>query len=215
MTTQQTIKFSSFNSKEHYFAFRKAWAVAVNDPRAKPHLEPCNEFVYRTNTFGQKIHYKPIISEGTGKKRIPGWLTRSHHVLYNLLLNRPVETGFTPITNKTKLKNGTYFNFGLYFAVRELKWFIDFEIKRSQREVEGWFKQENKDWATEKVEKFLAPFDGTVTIDMILALEIPKIEPMYSTYNKKGAEIIEKLDEIKPITYNQLQALYSNEGSIS
>lgn len=209
MTTQQTIKFSSFETKEHYLTFRKAWASAVNDPRAKSHIEPCDEYLDSRDELG---HWrKGRISKGTGKKRVRGWLTGAHHILFNLLLDRPIETGFTPVTSKTKLEGGMYFNFGLYFAVHELKWFIDFDVKRSRRELDRFFKEENRQWAMQSVEKFLAPFNGTVTVDMILALDIPKIEPMYSTFNKKGMEIIGKLDEIKPITYNQLYSLYIGE----
>ena len=199
---------TNFESKEHYLAFRKAWAKATQE--SKSHLEPCDLYVYELGHSGLRTGRYSVLS-GAGKRRVKASVSRAHHILFNLLLNRPVETGFTPVTNKKKLLNGMYFNAGLYFAVHELKWFIDFDVKRSRRELDRYFKEENKQWAIQSVEKFLTPFNGTVTVDMLLALDIPKIEPMYSTFNKKGMEIIGKLDEIRPITYNQLYSLYIGE----
>lgn len=80
-----SIKFELFTCKEHYLAFRKAFAKAVNDERAKSQLKPGYD-----NT----------------KYRVKGWLKAEHFILLNLLRDKPINRGFSMKTRKMALLNG-------------------------------------------------------------------------------------------------------------
>ena len=82
---------TQFESKEHYLAFRKAWSNAVNSDKAKTHYE---ERTYTSRS-----------SRTVEKYRIDGWVTGAHHVLYNILRNRPFHKGFTMINIEKALMN--------------------------------------------------------------------------------------------------------------
>ena len=47
-------------------------------------------------------------------------LTAAHHLLYLALLGRDWRTGFTFVTNRRKLENGAYHNWGLFRALAVL-----------------------------------------------------------------------------------------------
>ena len=47
-------------------------------------------------------------------------LTAAHHVLYLTLMGKDWRKAFTPITNKRKLANGAFYNWGLFHALRSL-----------------------------------------------------------------------------------------------
>ena len=178
-----------FENKEHYLAFRKAWSNAVNSDNAKPHNE------VRTYT------YKNSREEYT--VRVDGWLTAAHHVLYNILRNRDYDHGFTLITNRNKLLNGTSPNLGLVQAVANLK------------HVQEWIRQElaaqeqGKDcmWS-DAIDKFLAPFGDTVNREMIFNLEIPECKQLYRDFGP-GRKIIPMLmsGEAKVRTQTELSTL--------
>lgn len=95
-----SIKFELFTCKEHYLAFRKAFANAVNNERAKSHLEPGYD-----NT----------------KYRVKGWIQAEHFVLLNLLRDKPIQSGFTIIKTPRRLMNGNEPHCGFRFNVDYLK----------------------------------------------------------------------------------------------
>ncbi|KKK72918.1 hypothetical protein LCGC14_2899090, partial [marine sediment metagenome] len=105
-------------------------------------------------------------------------LTGAHMVFYALLRGRDVRSAFTPITKKTKLSNGAYINHGMYWAAQEL---------RGVANINGWNHEE-------RIKKFLAPFNETVTEEMLAQLyeDMPDISPIYSNYGK-GIAIAETL----------------------
>lgn len=98
-------------------------------------------------------------------------LRAEHFALYNLLRGKPIERGFTPITNRTKLQNGIRLNHGLYFAAWEVK-----------RAIEGTKKTSPDSWTKATIERLLAPFHGTVTVEMLAKLATPKVESIEPTF---------------------------------
>jgi len=175
-----------FENKEHYLAFRKAWSNAVNSEKAK------KKVVDDTSWDDTPIRVTKS-----------GWIDAAHHVLYNILRNRDYDHGFTLITNRNKLLNGTSPNLGLVQAVTFLK--------RNQKWIrEEAIAQENgKDYSWSKnVSEFLAPFDGTVTREMIMALEIPECKQLYRDFGP-GRKIIPMIlsGEAKVRTQSDLSTL--------
>jgi hypothetical protein len=206
MTTSNT----QFVSKEHYLAFRKKWSNAVNSEKAKPHDE------VRVYT------YKGSREEYTA--RVDGWLTSAHHVLYNILRNRPFHKGFTMINKPSKIMGGHMPHLGLYQAVGELKNIIKLinqeaeyidPVKNEARiqRMMATFKRKREKvdkefWGTSRIDEFLAPFDGTVSREMLLAIDLPKVEALYNDYGK-GRKVSQKIcsGEAQPRTYDDLLTL--------
>lgn len=203
-----------FETKEQYLAFRKAWARAVNNDRRFSTLEPCDEWIKEAGHNGRRGF--GAVSEGTGKVRVPGWITATHHVLYNILRNRPIETGFTPVSKTSRLQNGAYINHGLYFAVDTLINHITYakQHKTLVKQAEEAKKKYPNSYAVsegkiKRLEKFLEPFDGTVSIELLASIEVPKVDPLESNYagGIKLAEAIMAANR-KPITYQDMWDLY-------
>lgn len=125
-------------------------------------------------------------------------LNAAHHVLFNILLGRPHDRGFTPITNKNKLANGAYLNHGLFFAVSELKRNVGYakETKRSE-------------WTQRWLYTFLEPLKDVITPELLASVEVPKVDAMESNW-ARGLKVAQKIisGEAKPITYADLEALY-------
>jgi len=202
---------SQFVSKEHYIAFRKAWAAAVNSDKAKEHTE------VRTSTWKGSVEEYTVT--------VDGWLTSAHHVLYNILRGKPFHYGFTMISNANKLRNGTSPQLGLEQAVRELK-HIQKLIKEEEEHTDPVKNEARKKrlsdlfrrkpevvdkpfYGTSIIDEFLAPFDGTIDRAILKAVKVPTVKPMYVTYGKDKKVVDKMLADGKPvITYDELQALY-------
>ena len=132
----------------------------------------------KTRYFNDKEHYinfrnvwskavnsvnaKSTKNQFYGNKE-PGWLDSRHMLLYAILRGVDAETAFTPITKKVKLDNGSYVNNGIYNA------YISLRRLSSKYMVKTY------------VDKFLAPFAGTIDTDILV-------------------KVIEDLPEIKPVT---------------
>jgi hypothetical protein len=108
-------------------------------------------------------------------------LTGAHHVLLNILRGHPVERGFTPITKTTKLQNGFRINHGLYFAAGELSSLASGASSDSK-------------WQKERAERFIAPFEGTLTLEQLATIEVPSIPSLQSDFGK-GRKIAQKIME--------------------
>lgn len=181
MTTKQHY----FATKEDYLTFRKAWAKATNDPRCKK-----------------------VLKEGKyGKYRTDSWLTAAHHILFNILCNKPIDNGFTPVTNRNKLTNGTYLNHGLYFAAYHLGLRVGSASGTDNR------------WTAVALERFLEPIvtylpgDPVKNLEkftkLLATIEVPEIKVIESNYGR-GRKVAKKIleENIKPITYQDLWDLY-------
>lgn len=203
-----------FETKEHYLAFRASWARAVNDDRRFPTLVPCDEWIKEAGHRGYMGF--GAVSEGTGRERVPGWVTDAHHALYNTLRNRPTETGFSPVTKTIRLQNGAYINHGLWWAVTVL---IDHITTAKQyntllkkieefKETRPSFTRYNEK-RIKRLEQFLEPFDGTVTIEMLASMLVPPVQPIESNFGK-GMKLAKAIIEAnrKPVTYEDMWNMY-------
>jgi hypothetical protein len=159
MTMNTKTKF--FETKEQYLNFRKAFASAVNDPRAKKGKpQPPNGYKAR------------------------GWMTASHFMLLNAVRDLPLTRGFSPITSELKLTNGAIAD----QAIRDAKTYLEHRIINAKRaldpskiEVQSWrlgklskaeyIERERKD-LLRYVTIFLEPFNGTFTVEDLARLDI-------------------------------------------
>jgi hypothetical protein len=135
------------------------------------------------------------------KNRKSGWLQAEHHILFNIICGRSVDHGFTPITNKNKLKSGAYINHGLYFGMYHLMLMQD----TAKGIVNGSYDSSPNSWRSQRLVKFLEPFRHTVTIELFASIELPNIEPLYSNFGKTkkiATKIIE--GDFKPVDFNQI-----------
>lgn len=169
-----SIKETIFISKEHYLSFRIAWSKAVNSEKAKPILKQGYD-----NT----------------RYRVKGWIKSSHMAMYNLLRDKPIYAGFTHITNKNKLiLGGTSPILGFDQAVGDLR----YHVKCAEMMKE--YPEKVSHYYVERVKKFLEPFDGLITVDMLI--ELGKHIPEYSgleDWTSKGSEIVQKIINNEPI----------------
>ena len=138
MTTDNTNKTYFFNSKEEYLAFKAQWAAAVNSSKAKPSLEQG-------------------YSGGTYIK--PGWITSVHHMIYNIVRDKPADFGFTKITNKNKLeKSKMKPDHG--FLVAEAS------FERLQRTAKKLLTDDRmSSWDKERLQDVMKPFGGLLSLE--------------------------------------------------
>lgn len=186
-----------FETKEQYLNFRAAWASAVNDERVKKKLVTK---VWSHN--GTKEEYK---------ERVPGWISAAHHMLYNILRNKPFDNGFTPVTKPSKLLNGHSPNYGLYMAANHLKSVIR-DAKKVTGEIDISYlgnSAARQEGALKRTLRFLEPFNKTVSIELLASFEPPKVELIYPTFGK-GIKIVDKIvsGNMRTLTYSDLQELY-------
>jgi hypothetical protein len=169
-----SIKTEIFTSKEHYLAFRKAFARAANTSRAKPHFIPCDEIVKNPETN------EYIVGKSADRNiQRKGWMTASHFAFLNLIRGKTIQSGFTITTNKKKLINGRTPHYGFWLAIENLNFFCSKNLGN---------------WARKRQENFLEPFEGTVTAEMLekLSKHIPHIHSL-SMWGAKGSRVIPAL----------------------
>lgn len=186
-----------FTDKQHYLNFRKAWAEAVNSPKAK-------------NT---KEQY--------------GWITSAHMFLFSILAEKNVLKAFTPVTNKNKILNGMNPFGGLVEAHRILKYYLKAAMEYQQyvnnalenKPVSTWQKQkgmsDSETWVymannrLKDINQFLAPFDGTVTVEMLIKLfynDVFYTDTNIFSYTKELE--VRKIIQTQPITPQTLWDMY-------
>lgn len=175
--TIENAKQKFFTDKQHYQAFRKAWAAAVTSPKSKSTLEPCNEWINSKDSIG------------TGKARKKGWITAEHTLLFLLLTEKDFMKAFAPIKNKNKLANGATPYQTLRTALhwdlkRYTSWAKDYKesLKKAENNTPCPKTLSNKPqiplvyWSRRAEDaqlvykKFLELFAGTVTADMLCKL---------------------------------------------
>ena len=194
-----------FENKEHYLNFRKAWAAAVTSPLAKP--------TYKTQTFK---HWKTG-SLTTVVSKEHGWITLTHHMLYNILRNKPITMGFTAVTNKNKLAAGMDPNYSARLAhglvgdwIRRARFLDNDEHSQPWGEFKnmGLMNDHKRELYTRQLEQFFKVFDGTVTTEMLANIELPEFPfarptiptPIQQLYNQPVAILPQTNDNAIPIT---------------
>ena len=182
-----TLKY--FSSKEEYIKYIKSWKIATNSDKTKSTIvtKKC-EYSGEYYTFRQN-----------------GWLQSEHFLLHNILLNKNPETGFTLISNKNKLLlSRFYLNNGFYIAVEKLNRIIM---------IAKWINGEKNESCEARaktykslLERFLEPYAGTITVDILSKIEPLKISPIYPDFGV-GLKIVQKIIDEK-IKFDNYQQLY-------
>lgn len=180
-TKIENAKTIFFKDKQHYLAFRKSWAEAVNSPKAMSTLVKVPYLRLKDDGFYETIPDGAVV-------RCYGWISAAHHVVYNLLREKDAGDGFTPITNRTKLDAGVFPERVLLDAlalIRSFEWQITsaksvYNETTESKSLFGFMKprpgkiliskDEQYEMRMVTVNKFLAPFNGTVTVDMLIEL---------------------------------------------
>lgn len=106
-----------------------------------------------------------------------GWISLEHHILYNIIRNKPLQLGFTPITNKVKLANGANpcyayqsANYTLWNRIHQAKSIIQSESSKNLTSYNEQLLAHYKKYLT----NFLEPFDGTITIEILASIEMER-----------------------------------------
>lgn len=198
---------SYFETKEDYYAFRAAWSRAVTSPKAKKQVSTYEGTSYETR--------KPC----TIHTFQHGWLHESHMMLYNVLRDKPARSGFAPMKNPKKVHHGEYINRGVWNAANILN------SRRQDAEIvlgiviPDWPKPKRSKtladricgrqchverqafaWERRRLDNFLAPFDGTVTYEMLA--QIPKqSERLLERHYGAGKEIYQRMREGEENTF--------------
>ena len=205
-----------FNNKSEYLAYRKAWGEASNDKRAKAFTATHDEYLWKEkgeikdmNTTQDGAYY---VSKGTGVHKETGWITATHCLLNNLLLEKQLNRGFNAITNKHKLKNVGDASWYFYYNVEQLaeivnrakKIVIDSNtIKLAEpKRVAGINKAFAEEWSAwrdnrskeqlfnstrkyylDNLNYFLKPLNNTININKLASIDIKDLEK-YLLFNK-------------------------------
>ncbi len=156
MTMNTKTRF--FETKEQYLNFRKAFALAVNDPRSK----------------------KSKPDPARYGKRDKGWMTGAHFMLLNCIRGLPVDRGFSPMTknksieccgyapehnieaNKRILEN--YISQAKQFVANkpaDMKNYPSWRYGKALNQEEANNKQQA--YYLTQIQSFLEPFNGTLT----------------------------------------------------
>jgi len=143
---------------------------------------------------------KTVVRTSYGAERHPGWIHSEHFLLLNILRNKSVDKGFAFITNKNKLSNGAILNEGLYSATNRLSQYVE-------RAKKG---DAIPPMQKELLEKFLAPFDGTFTIEMLAKVEVPKISAIRSDFGKGKSFAQQLLEAQRPLGPEFEKILHDN-----
>lgn len=180
---------SFFENVEQYAAFYNAWTHAVNDPRRKSKVVKHSE----TRMRWSSIHNV----EWT--ERVPGWITGVHHVLYNIIRNKPLEHGFILKTNNKDLQCGHHENHGFYQACNQLRILVGYCRKIVDEEIAGIKEPDSSKHVItlrqahrQRVKTFLEPFKGTVTVQHLARLYIPTVIPMNKCVNESNSAYVRK-----------------------
>ena len=190
-------------TKEEFKKIKQAWSRAVNAPEAKAEYIKCDEYRYDIpkgtfiegwEQFGSSGSYH--VRKGTGLYKKSGWMTADHGMVYNILRDKPIHTGFAPVTCKRKISiyESQWHNF--YDTVRVIRnrvriakalvkddninnfyakenGFLD-KLKTltgSKKKKEGTLQDWQRRNHTENMQKFLLPFDGAITYQMIAKID--------------------------------------------
>jgi len=136
---------------------------------------------------------KAKTTTGSSGERFVGWVQAEHFILYNLLRGRPAYRGFSLKTKYNCLVNGATINHGYARAGKQLGHMIRCAKKIVDPE------NQLPDYAVRSVQRFLEPFNKTITIEMLAALKF--IAPTYwcadYTIGKEIATRIRSGEKIK------------------
>jgi len=162
--------------EQFYTQFSQDWKAAVKSERSKSKTITVQTHVTRCNSIIEYTH------------RTPGWLTGAHHVLYNIVHDRPLNYGFNETTNITKLKNSGFRCLGFYKAMYKLHRIkIDIAIILKKQATPGYqfelCPKLSKDVVERRVSIFIEPLNNSLTLDILYTMiDIPNIKTVLDEY---------------------------------
>jgi hypothetical protein len=168
-----------FETKEQYLNFRSAWTNAVNDSRSKSTLVPHDEYLYNKST------YQYTTSKGTGQHRVKGWIQAEHHILFNIILGRKANNGFTPITNPQKIiSNNCNPDDSFVMGTAKLTEAIKIAgILTGKYEESKWYIQSSEadklkimNARYDIVNKIIGPFNGAITVEQLASINVDSVK---------------------------------------
>lgn len=146
------------------------------------------------------------VSKGTGIHRKKGWITSTHHLLYNIIRGKPIETGFTPYVWRRVEKcwgpNAHYFYYfdGFRNAAEDLILIIKYavdgynDINKGKLTNMTFFK-------LKKVREFLEPFCDSITLTDLCSIDTGTINQYlhqrFKAYDEMANEIAIKKHKAK------------------
>ena len=177
--------------KEQYLKIKEAWSAAVNSPKTKSHLKPCDEYI-------KQPHYRYEFSRGTGTEVVPGWITSAHMMLYNIIRGKHPQHGFRPFSRCSKIQGMGMINKGAYEAYTALK-------NHMWNARQDWI----NDFQKEKLDRFLEPFNGTLTQEDLKNIDLPEVNIVWSTFGP-GMRIAGRIcdDGLEVKTCEELISVY-------
>lgn len=189
-----------FTHKEQFHTFRKAFAAAQNDKRARKSIEQIEikRYNYETNK------HEPA----TIKVKTSGWLTSAHFLMYNLIAGRDYYAGFTPKTKETFITNSGDPDQGLLGALQQLHSIVERAKALTDEKtikVPSWRQKDKRVYIDEYVKdaqsivnRFVEPFNGAITHVDIARLQVPALSRITPRSTQELAQMT------KPITYWKL-----------
>lgn len=151
-----------FRDKEHYNAFREAWKAALASPKNKNTIEKYEHKKTFIASSGDVVTVSKIIG-----RRKKGWVTPAHHALYAMLRLKDYRNCFSKLTN-----DRWYAVSEEYKAISQLcnlfyERSASFSLATPTKPNNFIAKKKLSALDLERIEKFLEPFAGTVTVEMV------------------------------------------------
>ena len=135
--------------------------------------------------FTSKDQYL-LFKQAWAKAAQSGDLTAGHFLLYNLLLDRKLTTGFTPTFTARKLPGRTGVNSGVCLAAKQLTLAKGWEFKQKQ---------------------FLGVLGNTITPEMLEQIKVPHFELLEFNYGVGKMIYTHLLENPMILTYDNLDPL--------
>lgn len=155
-----------FDTKEQYLLFRKIWARAVKSPRAKSYILPSDEWIWNNHSA-----YTGYVSHNTGTIRRKGWITPAHMILYNIIRNKPIDNGFTDVTNPYKIANSEiWYDNGFAAALEQL---IIYQNYTKEYLADPKKFKEGSRFRGDALNEFFQPFGTMISYKAFVELDIP------------------------------------------
>jgi len=141
--------------KQHFFQFKQAWKQAINSPKNKRTIR----IAIQHDNNDTPISY---VDEA--------WITAEHMLLHNIICGKPLLTGFVETTTRNTPENLSRLH-NTYVYLKKLKYKIELAKKIVNPETSNVIPCDSH-----FIDRFLKPFNGTVTIADISKINLDEIE---------------------------------------
>jgi len=150
--------------------------------------------VLSDNTPVDKWYPYGHYSEGTGIERKKGWITPAHHVLYNIVREKPIDRGFQPASRKPVVEFSAkcygpdqyemryyYYRDGCRDALDSLCEIVTNANKGYNDIIKQGYLTNMTFQYLKRTHKFLEPFKNSITLTDLCSIDIER----FKKYQKK------------------------------